>query len=206
MSSLQLSQPIAPTAAAAHLVVDHRPLLRKPPQVEVIVKRRRFSSRDGQGSMNGSSEPQPTHSPRIYRIAKLRLDERERGPQAEAFSREVAPDDESITSSLPCLGKRMRRVLNGRVTIIRPMPESEAVPPESVESHDPQQDLRDRRRELGPFRMGEAAERRYDRLMKAIQRLEIRAAAARKAETAAAVRWIRRTMARYDIRACEVGA
>jgi hypothetical protein len=54
--------------------------------------------------------------------------------------------------------------------------------------------------------MRAAAERRYDRLMKAIQRLEIRAAAARRAEAAAAVRWIRRTMARYEIRACEVGA
>ena len=101
-------------------------------------------------------------------------------------------------------------MLNGRVTIIRPMLESEAVAAEPAlgptHTADSLQALCAPQRDLGPFRMREAAERRYERLLKAIERLEIRAAAARKAEAAAAVRWIQRTMARYDIRPAEVCA
>jgi hypothetical protein len=59
---------------------------------------------------------------------------------------------------------------------------------------------------LGPYRKRAAAERPNNRLKKANHTLENRSAAARRAEAAAAVRWIRRTMARYEIRACEVGA
>ena len=128
------------------------------------------------------------------------------GAKVEAPSGEAGSTHEAVTPSSPRFGKRKRRVLNGRVTIIRPMLESEAVPIAPAEISRPPQDLRDRQSELGPFRMRAAAERRYDRLMKAIRRLEIRAAAARKAEAAAAVRWIQRTMARHGIRACEVGA
>ena len=106
----------------------------------------------------------------------------------------------------PSLGRRRRRVRNGRVTIIRPTVDSDPRALEPREAAFAPSGFEGRTNELGPFRMRDAAQRRYDRLMKAIARLELQAAAARKAEVADAVRWIRRTMARYHIDACEVGA
>jgi hypothetical protein len=206
MSSLQSFSSFAPTAAVAGLVFDHRLVPGPAADVEVIVKRRRVSSKDEQAALGGSSDRQPVHAPKTYRITTLRRDEPEKRPHVEAPSGEAGSRHEAVEPGAPHLGKRKRRVLNGRVTIIRPGLGSEALPMEPAEASGPQQHLRDRPSELGPFRMRAAAERRYDRLMKAIQRLEIRAAAARRAEAAAAVRWIRRTMARYEIRACEVGA
>ena len=205
MSSLQFSAPFARTAAVAGLVFDQL-APRQAAEVEVIVKRRRVSSQDERVPMDGSADRQRTHAPKTYRITTLRRDEPDTGAKAEAPSGDAGSPDEAVTPSSPRFGKRKRRVLNGRVTIIRPMLEPESVPIAPAEIPGPPQDLRDRQGELGPFRMGAAAERRYDRLMKAIRRLEIQAAAAREAEAAAAVRWIQRTMARHGIRACEVGA
>jgi len=206
MSSLQSFSSLAPTAAAAGLVFEQRLVPGPAADVEVIVKRRRVSSRDDQAQIGASSDRQPTHTPKTYRIATLRRDEPGKRPHAEAPSVDAGSRHEALPPGSPRLGKRKRRVLNGRVTIIRPVLESKALPMEPAEVSGPQKDLRGRPTELGSFRMRAAAERRYERLMKAIQRLEIRAAAARRAEAAAALRWIRRTMARYDIRAGEVGA
>jgi DNA-binding protein H-NS len=47
--------------------------------------------------------------------------------------------------------------------------------------------------------------RRYATLMKEIARLERQAVVAKKAEAAAAVRWIRKAIAEYRIRAAELG-
>ena len=87
---------------------------------------------------------------------------------------------------------RRRRVLHGEVKTIRPVRtdfDTQLEGPSDVDTA------------ILDFGVGEEERRRYTRLMNEIARLERQAKAAKKAEAAAAVSWIRKAIAEYGITA-----
>jgi len=172
--------------------------------VDVVVKRRRIAPTDNRVNGKDAAEvvADEVRTPRIYTIEKQQQQEGQEPSGAK-------PDGQSrlgvaVSSSEVMPLRRRRRRLNGEVTIIRPP--SQAVGDEPTESRrNSLGDARAQGSDLGRFGVDMETQRRHEKLLARIALLERQAQRAQNTEAATAVRWIKKAINKYGIKAVELG-
>ncbi len=162
--------------------------------VEVVVKRRRTLHADDGTTIDGlPSDGTAVRAPRVFKIEGARPPA---SSQAEKVDLRPAPRESSPH-------RRRRRVLHGEVKVIRPSPR-ELLDEAAQQASDlpgrpePSYGLLD-------FDMISEAKGRYELLLTQIAKLRRQADAAKKAEAAIAVRWIRKAILEYQIGPDDLG-
>jgi hypothetical protein len=153
--------------------------------VPVVIRRRKIVIGD-----EGSTDPHQSadddasaRAPKVFQVEPRHDAEFKAAVDRDAAAT-LASCDVSQTRDVRRNRRRRRQARrSGSVTVIRPEP------PSSTE-------LAQRRRE---------AEERYELLMTEVRALDSQIEAARRAEAAKAVRWIRKAIADYDLRAEDLG-
>jgi hypothetical protein len=193
------------------------------PQV-VVIKRKKTIVPAGEGDPFKTESQEPIkegRAPRVFRI--------DSGPAVKMFGqpKAVGADtdfDASVgvdasTAQVVQITRRRPRNPRAEVTIIRPAASGGTVGgdlPASREAKMPPQELKPLEPcfaalraaqdfDLGIATSGGGAPSRYQALTAKIRKLEQRAEAARKVEATKAVRWIKRAIAAYDLRASDLG-
>lgn len=194
---------------AAEAAFSRQPLPPETASTTVVIKRRRaISPVDARESDEGrqDTEPAQPRRPKVFRL------EAHDPPAGE--NQGVAEGSEAITSASSIesngsphrtpLKRRRRRVLAGKVTIVRPM-ESQA----SLESpviFEPTEDVapQRQRRGNGDVRAGEFVSERLQNLYRELKALEQLAQEARAREAAVAIKWIKQAIQTYDLNASDL--
>ena len=212
-------QPSRQTAEQARLAVEALFQTKQAPpdkaaDVEVVVRRRRFASADGlaEGNDAGEGSTAAVRTPRTFKVERRHEGVEQPEGQGLPSAANPQPNHVDAASSGPGsteVGRRRRRRLNGAVTIIRPqLHEPHGVRDESFGER-AESDLIAARRlhrdEIGAFGTDRAAQLRYQKLLLRIAELERQAHAAKEREAAAAVRWIKKAIRDYGIRAKDLG-
>jgi hypothetical protein len=197
------------------------------PQV-VVIKRKKAIVPAGESDpiKTEFQEPKEARTPRVFRVdspivgsgSEVEVSEQ---PQAVGAS----PDFNASVGvgALPAqvvqIKRRRRRIPRAEVTIIRPAAPSGPLtsdPPASRQAEMLLQELKllepcfaalraSQDFDFGIATSGRGAPTRYQALRAEIKKLQQRAEAARKVEAARAARWIKRAIAAYGLRACDLG-
>lgn len=161
--------------------------------VEVVVKRKRTLLTGDDATVDGHApaEAATVRAPRVFRVegSLETASEQVEGPVMPKASEEPRPR------------KRRRRVPHGEVTIIRPV----AIDLSEIERPSDFGRPHEQSVAVPDFGVAPEDQRRYVKLLTEIARLERQAQAAKQAEAAAAVHWIRKAIAEYAIGADELG-
>jgi hypothetical protein len=211
----------SPARLAAEAAFTQRPIARAAhaePQV-VVIKRKQATVPAGEGDPVNTESQQPMKVGRTPRV--FRIDSAVEQPQAPGAT--TGPDASvgvgtSLTAQAVQIKRRRSRIPRAEVTIIRPAAVAGVAgdPQASRDAETPLQDLKSlepcsaalraaQHFDLGIATSGASAASRYQALRARIEQLERRAEAARRIEAARAVRWIKRAIAAYDLRASDLG-
>jgi hypothetical protein len=206
----------SPARLAAEAAFTQRPIARAAhaePQV-VVIKRKQATVPEGEGDPVRTESQQPMkvgRTPRVFRIDSGV--EQPQAPEATAGPDASVGVGASLTAQAGQIKRRRSRIPRAEVTIIRPAavagvagdpqetPLQDAKPLEPCSAAPRAAQHFD----LGIATSGGSAASRYQALRARIEQLERRAEAARRIEAARAVRWIKRAIAAYDLRASDLG-
>jgi hypothetical protein len=174
--------------------------------VEVIVKRRRIAPTLAKHDADADSERART--PRVYRTGPLPPEISPKVAEPTDASAAALDNGAAMATSVVPRRRRRRDHAHGHVTILRPLPQGPEALRFEADPGMPQPLVkggsRGRRSRSTQVDADFGPSRRYEMIVAEIARLKRAAQAARKAEVAAAVRWIRKMIATYAIEPAEL--